>query len=138
MKMVFYCVLKTEGDIFVELSQFDFAIKCYKTLKDLCVAWGRNGDMLPFKMKTYAQIGYCYAECGKPKVAMTYYKRALQLAYKTNDTVLEYGLYEKLAKEYGIVGDTKRKELYYKRYFHGLDEPEDGMNRFAAKAWLEA
>jgi hypothetical protein len=69
---------------------------------------------------------------------MTYYKRALQLAYKTNDTVLEYGLYEKLAKVYGKVGDTKRKELYYKRFFHGLDEPEDGMNRFAAKAWLEA
>ena len=37
----------------------------------------RDIDMLPFKMKTYAQIGYCYAECGKPKVAMTYYKRAL-------------------------------------------------------------
>jgi len=81
MKMVFYAVIKTEGDIFVDLQQYDLAIKCYKTLKDLCVAWGRNEDMLAMKMKTYEQIGMCYSESGKVYVAMTYYKRALQLAY---------------------------------------------------------
>jgi hypothetical protein len=47
--VLFYAVLKTEGDIFVELNQYDIAIKCYKTLKDACENWG----FLKLKMKTY-------------------------------------------------------------------------------------
>jgi hypothetical protein len=31
-----YSVLKTEGDILVELLEYDRAIKAYKVLKDLC------------------------------------------------------------------------------------------------------
>ena len=50
MRMLFYSVLKTEGDIFVELGQFDFAIKCYKTIKDYCDDWT---GMEYVKMKTY-------------------------------------------------------------------------------------
>jgi hypothetical protein len=69
---------------------------------------------------------------------MTYYKRALQLAYKLNDKILEMWLYEKLAGVYGRVRDLRRQELYYKRSFYGLIEPKDGQNRFAAMAWMAA
>ena len=34
VNFIFYSVLKTEGDILMDLREFDFAIKCYKTIKD--------------------------------------------------------------------------------------------------------
>ena len=40
MKVIFYALLKAEGDILVEMNEWDLAIKCYKTLKDYCRAWG--------------------------------------------------------------------------------------------------
>jgi hypothetical protein len=50
MRVMFYCVLKTEGDILVDLTQYDLAIKCYKTIKDYCDEW-QGMDYI--KMKTY-------------------------------------------------------------------------------------
>jgi hypothetical protein len=40
IKLCLYAVLKTEGDILIELGQYDLAIKCFKTLKDQCDIWG--------------------------------------------------------------------------------------------------
>lgn len=39
-KMIFYCLLKTEGDIMIELNDYDKAIKAYKALRNYCRAWG--------------------------------------------------------------------------------------------------
>jgi hypothetical protein len=39
MKVVFYAVLKVEGDILIDLNKIDEAIKCFKTLKDYCDIW---------------------------------------------------------------------------------------------------
>jgi hypothetical protein len=50
MKVIFYALLKAEGDILVEMHEYDLAIRCYKTLKDYCRKWGKM-DFL--KMKTY-------------------------------------------------------------------------------------
>jgi hypothetical protein len=50
MKLIFYTVLKTEGDILFELAEYDLAIKCFKSLKDYCRIWG---NMEYLKMKTY-------------------------------------------------------------------------------------
>ena len=38
-KMLFYCILKTEGDIFIELRDFHRAIQAYKSLKNYCKVW---------------------------------------------------------------------------------------------------
>ena len=50
MKVIFYAVLKVEGDILIDLNRIDEAIKCFKTLKDYCDIWE---DMDKLKMKTY-------------------------------------------------------------------------------------
>jgi len=34
MKIIFYAILKVEGDILIDLDRIDSAIKCFKTLKD--------------------------------------------------------------------------------------------------------
>ena len=34
LKNLFYAILKTEGEILVEVGLYDMAIKCFKTLKD--------------------------------------------------------------------------------------------------------
>lgn len=39
LKNLFYCVLKTEGDILIEIGLYDMALKCFKTLKDQCDPW---------------------------------------------------------------------------------------------------
>ena len=49
-KILFYAVLKVEGDILIDLNKIDLAIKCFKTLKDYCHIWG---GMDRLKMKTY-------------------------------------------------------------------------------------
>lgn len=43
--MVFYAVMKTEGDLFVELQEFDLAIRVFKTLKDFVNFWGHMDDL---------------------------------------------------------------------------------------------
>jgi hypothetical protein len=50
MKGLFYAVLKTEGDILCEIEQWDLALKCFKTLKDLCGNWGGLEYLI---MRTY-------------------------------------------------------------------------------------
>ena len=50
MKVLFYAILKVEGDILIDLDRIDLAIKCFKTLKDQCDIWE---DMDKLKMKTY-------------------------------------------------------------------------------------
>ena len=39
-KLIFYCILKTQGDIMMELDDFDKAIKAYKSLRNYCKSWG--------------------------------------------------------------------------------------------------
>ena len=38
-KLLFYCLLKTEGDVMVELEDYDKAIKAYKSLRNYCKKW---------------------------------------------------------------------------------------------------
>jgi hypothetical protein len=45
LDMVFYAVMKTEGDLFVELQEFDYAIRVFKTLKDFVNFWGHMDDL---------------------------------------------------------------------------------------------
>lgn len=39
-KMIFYGLLKTEGDIMIELGDYDKAIQAYKALRNYCRVWG--------------------------------------------------------------------------------------------------
>ena len=39
-KLIFYCLLKTEGDIMVELRDYHRAIQAYKALRNYCRNWG--------------------------------------------------------------------------------------------------
>ena len=39
-KLIFFCILKTEGDVMMELSNYDMAIKAYKALRNYCRVWG--------------------------------------------------------------------------------------------------
>ena len=49
--MIAYSVLKTEGDILVDMGFFDKAIKAYKTAKDFTEVWGPSFNRL--KMRLY-------------------------------------------------------------------------------------
>ena len=62
---MFYSILKTEGDLLFEMSEYDLAIRCYKTLKDYCRSWG---SMEYLKMKTYEQIAIIYGTVKKYQV----------------------------------------------------------------------
>jgi hypothetical protein len=57
MKVIFFAVLKVEGDILIDLNRIDEAIKCFKTIKNYCDVWG---GMNKLKMKMYDQIAVCY------------------------------------------------------------------------------
>ena len=39
-KLIFYCMLKTEGDIMIELNDYNKAIQAYKALRNYCRLWG--------------------------------------------------------------------------------------------------
>lgn len=38
-KLIFYCLLKTEGDIMIELGDYNKAIQAYKALRNYCRVW---------------------------------------------------------------------------------------------------
>lgn len=40
-KLVFYLVIRAEGDILHELKEYNYAIKAYKSLKNFCKRWQR-------------------------------------------------------------------------------------------------
>lgn len=39
-KLIFFCLLKTEGDIMIELGDYNKAIQAYKALRNYCRVWG--------------------------------------------------------------------------------------------------
>lgn len=55
-KLIFFCLLKTEGDIMIELNDYDKAIKAYKALRNYCRVWG----MIEQEMWMAEQLGMCY------------------------------------------------------------------------------
>jgi tetratricopeptide (TPR) repeat protein len=96
----------------VELQEYDLAIKAYKRLKDECERYGGR-EFRALKMKTYEQIAVCYSNCQLYNVSITYYKKALQIAYQTQDNISELFYYEKLARAYMNAGDPDKMVLYH-------------------------
>lgn len=39
-KLIFYCLIKTEGDVFIQLNNYDKAIGAYKAMRNYCRMWG--------------------------------------------------------------------------------------------------
>ena len=39
-KMIFFCILKTEADIMIELRDFNRALQAFKALRNYCKHWG--------------------------------------------------------------------------------------------------
>ena len=100
-RILFYALLKVEGDILIDLNKIDLAIKCFKTLKDYCDTWG---GMDRLKMKTYEQIAVCYRSVEKYHNAIEFFKKALSYAYHVNDHLAEIHYYERLATCYMDIG----------------------------------
>ena len=90
-KGLFYAVLKTEGELLIEIDQWDMAIKCFKTLKDFLKAWGNKDHLI---MRTLEQIGFCYRANTMYRISTTYFKKALMMAYILNDRLAELNIYE--------------------------------------------
>ena len=69
-KLIFYCLLKTEGDIMIELGDHNKAIQAYKALRNYCRAWG----LLEQEMWMAEQIGMTYRTIRYYKRAVDYFK----------------------------------------------------------------
>ena len=69
-KLIFYCLLKTEGDIMIELGDYDKAIQAYKALRNYCRVWG----LLEQEMWMAEQIGIAYREVKYHELAVDYFK----------------------------------------------------------------
>lgn len=69
-KMLFYSILKTEGDIFIEMRDFERAIQAYKCLKNYCKKW----DMIEQEMWICEQIGFAYRMVKYHELAIDFFK----------------------------------------------------------------
>ena len=76
-KLIFYCLLKTEGDIMIEIGDYDKALQAYKTLRNYCRHWGEA--FLEQEMWMTEQIGMTYRSIRMYKRAVDYFKRQLAL-----------------------------------------------------------
>ena len=83
-------------------------------------------------MRAYESIAVCYSSCNYHNVAISYYKKALQLAYDRKDTMIELHYYDKLSRAYMNAGNPTKMVAYHKRVFYGLLEPEDSFVRQAS------
>lgn len=117
-KLVFYLLLRAEGDILLELKEYDFAIKAYKSLKNYCKRWQRQNEMYEaYKKKKmpqmrgchnfdrllislYHQIGTVYREAGMHNAAMDYFKKQLILAWQSGCQYYESLAYLGMAQQY--------------------------------------
>lgn len=135
MAVLFYAVLKVEGDILIDLDKIDLAIKTFKCLKDQCDKW-QGMDRL--KMKTYEQIAVCYRMNEKNNLAIMYFKKALQYAYFLNDDIAEIAYYELIARSNMDAGQPQKMKQYHERAFTAILDPADGIGRLNAKMYLKS
>ena len=92
-KLIFYCLLKTEGDIMIELRDYHRAIQAYKTLRSYCKNWG----MLEQEMWVSEQIGMAYRTMRSHEIAIDYFKVQMSLAWEICDTAAEIRSYDNLS-----------------------------------------
>ena len=127
-KLIFYCLLKTEGDIMIELDDYDKAIKAYKALRNYCRVWG----LLEQEMWMAEQIGVSYRELRYHELAVDYFKCQLSLAWELNDLKAEMRSYENLSMEYYYIGNIDKAKLYHNRVFRGYLEHPDSTAKHAS------
>jgi len=94
--------------------------------------------MLTLKMKMYDQIGTSYRACRLYYVAISSYKKGLNLSYQLNHQEYELIFYERLALCYSLIEDFQRMTQYQKRAFNCIFEPSDGFNRINAQNFIDA
>ena len=117
-KLIFYCLLKTEGDIMIELSDYNKALQAYKALRNYCRVWG----MLEQEQWMCEQIGVAYRQLRYHERAVDYFKCQLSLAWERNDDTGEMRSYDNLSIEYYYVGDITKAQLYHDRVLKGRNE----------------
>lgn len=128
-KLIFYCLLKTEGDIMIELRDYHRAIQAYKALRNYCKLWG----LLEQEMWVAEQIGMAYRTMRSHEIAIDYFKIQMSLAWELNDTATEVRSYDNLSQEYYYVGNIDKAKLYHERVFGGKIEAGDSMARTSNK-----
>ena len=129
-KLIFYCVLKTEGDIMMELNDFDKAIKAYKALRNYCRVWG----LLEQEMWMAEQLGTCYRHLRYHELATDYFKFSLSLAWELGDQAAEMRAYDNLAIEYFYIGNINKAKIYHDRVFRGRVEQDNSTAKNASEA----
>lgn len=72
-----YIVMKSEGDILMDLRSVEAAILTYKEIKNFC----EEKQLYTEKMFAYAQLGFCYRLVRYHSVAVDYFKKQLELAW---------------------------------------------------------
>lgn len=120
-KLVFFAILKTEGDILLQLRDFNRALQAYKSLRNYCKNWG----MMRQEMYIAQQIGYVYRTIDYHEAAVDYFKLMTSLAWELGDTKNELRSYDNLSLEYYYLGDLDRCKKYYERFFFCKTEPKD-------------
>ena len=129
-KLIFYCLLKTEGDLLFELNDCDKAIKAYKALRNYCRVWG----LVEQEMWMSEQLGICYRELHYHQLAIDYFKYALSLAWEIEDQTVEIRNYDNLAIEYFYLGKIEKAKIYHERVFRGQIEKPCTTAKLACKA----
>ena len=147
--------MKAEGDLFIELEDFNKAIKVFKALKNLCRKWQAEaqpglagtgvestsmvgtGMFYEHIMSLYSQIGYLYAQCQMYKAAADYFKKQLVLAWQQNDLSNETRAYESLSLCYYYMdqdpANISVSMRYNERVSRGLIEEDDSKLR---RTWI--
>ena len=92
-KLIFYCLLKTEGDIMIELRDYHRAIQAYKALRNYCKNW----KLVEQEMWVSEQIGIAYRTMRSHEIAIDYFKIQMSLAWELNDTTAEIRSYDNLS-----------------------------------------
>ena len=129
-KMIFYCLLKTEGDIMTELGDYDKAIQAYKALRNYCRVWG----MMEQEMWMAEQIGMAYRTLRFHELAVDYFKYQLSLAWELEDLNAEMRSYDNLSIEYYYIGDISKAKIYHERVFKGRNEKAGTTAKHASAA----
>ena len=117
-RMLLYLIIKTEGDIFQELRDYDRAIKAYKALLSYCELWKLATPII----HTLEQIGLCYRLNRLHSAAVDYFKMALQYAWTEQNVDAELRCYDMIALEYYYLGDMERMQIFNNRFIQGKIE----------------
>lgn len=122
-----HCLILFDSLAFIQarslqiFKQYTQAVIIYKTIKH----YSHLPKQKPTLMKVYLNLARCFAAMDKPKIALLYAKRCLEVVYYLQDKKVEMRVYDLASQQFFHMGNLEKAKYFHERMVKMLPEPKN-------------